>query len=405
MPPVRKVAYLTDVEGRWDKLVDFCAESPLVSLDAHGALRVSAGSVFVFGGDAVDRGPAGQRIIATLLAAKSAQPDQVVLLAGNRDINKLRLLRELDGHPPPRAPQSAGRVELLRFLLAQTMGARHAFEHRRAELGPVGDDDVVDSFLEELAPDGLLTRYLSLAALAHREGETLFVHGGVTGENFGLVPGRAERATTVDGWVLGLNAFYAERMDDFVARRLSRTGAPHWRELVAYQAPLAGSKLNQGSVVYARPVDDRGDPELPAVAVIAALAASGIRRVVVGHTPSGDCPALVRDETGFELLLADNSYGRIETGSRVTVDEGGLRVEGATLLDSGERAEVSYQLALGAASPLGWREAESGRLIKARLAGGDYLTFRARDGYEVEQLAMTQTALAGAGLVVARSLK
>ena len=45
----------------------------------------------MFGGDAIDRGPGGRRIVRTLLAARRRYGDRVILLAGNRDINKLRL--------------------------------------------------------------------------------------------------------------------------------------------------------------------------------------------------------------------------------------------------------------------------------------------------------------------------
>src|SRR5579862_9771528 len=98
---MRKVAYLTDVEGRWDKIADFCDANPLVSLE-EGRLRVADGAVFVFGGDAIDRGPQARRVVRLLTEAKGAAPDRVVLLAGNRDINKMRLALELDGHPPDR---------------------------------------------------------------------------------------------------------------------------------------------------------------------------------------------------------------------------------------------------------------------------------------------------------------
>ena len=143
--PMRKVAYLTDIEGRWDKLLDFCAgpgaRSSLVSYDEARGLRVADDAVFVFGGDAIDRGPAGRKIVATLLAAKRAQPDRVVLLAGNRDINKLRLARELDARLP-----AGTRAELLRSIFSRTMGARDAFAHRQAELTtegrPASDEDV-----------------------------------------------------------------------------------------------------------------------------------------------------------------------------------------------------------------------------------------------------------------------
>jgi hypothetical protein len=226
----------------------------------------------------------------------------------------------------------------------------------------------------------------------------------VTAENLGVVPGRASRIDGVDAWVLALNDFYAESMSAFVAGRCATDGTPLWQELLAYQAPLPGTAFNQSSVVYARPGDALGNPMLPPEPVVAALRASSVRRVVIGHTPSGDCPALLRDESGFELVLADNSYGRLEHGSRVTIEQGTLRIEGTTMLDSGEREPVACDLLPGAApAPLtGLRDAATGRLVKARLQRGDYLLFRALEGYRVEQLAMTEAELQRASLVVAR---
>jgi len=390
--PVRRIAYVTDVEGKWDKLAGFAAENPLVTLDDRG-LRVADGAVLVFGGDAVDRGPAGRRVVATLLAAKLAQPDQVVLLAGNRDINKLRLARELTGAPPPGAPDGP-RGALLRWIFAHTMGARDAFEHRRAELGAVSDDAVVDSYVDDVRPDGPMTRYLAATSLGFREGDALFLHGGVTAENLGVVPGHVGRAPDVDAWIARLNAFLAASVDDFVAGREPKA-------LIAYQAPVPGTKLNQASVVYARPTDDRGDPVLPAAEVVANLRASGIRRAVVGHTPSGDCPAVLRDGD-FALVLADNSYGRIEPGSRLMLDASTIRGAGRTVLDGGELADVAWELALADDSPLGLRDPATRRLVKAQLARGDYLTFRALDGYDVEQRAVPPTSLDRASLAAPR---
>lgn len=52
------IAYLTDVEGRWDKLVSFATGNPHVSL-VDGELRLAERVTFVFGGDAIDRGAQG----------------------------------------------------------------------------------------------------------------------------------------------------------------------------------------------------------------------------------------------------------------------------------------------------------------------------------------------------------
>ncbi len=389
-----KVAYLTDVEGQWSKLTSFAAHNPLVSLDATSRLVVAPGARFVFGGDAIDRGSAARRIVHTLLEAKRRQPEQVILLAGNRDINKMRLVTELRGVPPastPEAVRSGSSAGLLRWIFENTMGAAAAFEHRAAELRSTGahhdDEAVVHSFLTDLAPEGELTEYLCACQLVHREEHSLFVHGGITDESLGFVPEAGRRFDAVDDWARALNDFYAAACAAFRERKHGGYAA-----LVAYQAPVPGTRLNQASVVYGRPTDALQNPVLPAAEVITALRTAGVERVVLGHTPSGDCPAVLRDGTGFELVLADNSHGRVETSSQVYLDET-PRIIGASVLDGGERVAIVTELgAEGAASPLGLRDAH-GRLVKARLQRGEYLVFRGFAGYRVEQGAVHESAL------------
>jgi hypothetical protein len=373
------IAYLTDVEGRWDKLVSFADGNPHVSL-VDDALVLADGVTFVFGGDAIDRGPSGRKIIRTLLAARRRYGDRVVLLAGNRDINKLRLRRELDV-PGPRG-------DLLRKIFESTMGAPRAFAHRATELAAEGrkndDEHVVESYLEDLAGD--LHAYLDEARLAYRSGSTLFVHGGVTRESY--------FANDVDEWIAELAQFYRNEMTVFGR-------GDHPAALIAYQAPLPGTHLNQASVVYARPTDEHGNPELPDAAVIAKLRASGIERLVVGHTPSGDCPAIVRDD-GFELVLGDNSYGRIELGSQLAFTDDATTVHGVTELDDGTHVRVAYTTERKDPSPLGRRDGQTGQLVKAMLDDDGYLLFRGLEGHRVEQVVIGGAELAARTLVTAR---
>ncbi len=410
MTSARRIAYLTDVEGRFDKIEAFCRDNPAVRLTAGGELAVADDAIFVFGGDAIDRGPSGRRVCATLLAAKKAQPDRVVLLAGNRDINKLRLVRELCGHPPSWAPPevaSGPRGALLAFIFSRTMGAKDALAHRARELAasglPFTDDDVAESFLEDLEPHGALTEYLAHCQLAFRFEETLFVHGAVTRENLHRVPDSDEPAPSVDAWADRLNELYARSMDGFRARRYDAAGRPSWSTIVAYQAPLRGSRLNQASVVYGRPLDARGELALPAPDVVRALRREGIRRVMIGHTPAGDCPALLTDREGFELVLADNSYGRIEGGPLVLASVSGLEVRGETELDSGERAPVRFETTAADHGPLGKRDVATGRILKARLERGDYLAYRPLADYQVEQQAIEPARALSLELEVATS--
>lgn len=403
------IAYLTDVEGLWKKLTSFCQDNPLVSLEAGDRLVVQPGATFVFGGDAIDRGPDGRRVVRTLLDAWRRQPSQVVLLAGNRDINKLRLVRELRGHPLARTPadvRSGPRPALLRWIFENTMGARGAFEFREAELvrdqGPVSEEDVVDSFLQDLGPGGDLRDYLSACQLVYRTGNTLFVHGGVHEHSLGMVPARG-RVEGVDAWGEALNHWYRDQLAAFAEGRLAPDGTPVWESVIAYQAPTPGQRINTASVVYGRMADERNHPTLPSPGLIETLARSGIHRLVVGHTPSGDCPSLLRDEH-FELILADNSYGRVEGASRIFLGDDRVRVEGEVKLDDGRREQLGFELALDDTSgPIGRQLRDTGQVVKGPLETGEWLLFRALPQYRIEQLAVEPGTLTGRELGPART--
>ena len=403
------IAYLTDVEGIWEKLAGFCQDNPLVSLEEGERLVVRPGATFVFGGDAIDRGPDGRRVLRTLLEAWRRQPSQVVLLAGNRDINKLRLARELRGHPPAKTPveiREAARPVLLRWIFDKSMGAHVAFECRKAELAranaSVSDEDVVDSFLEDLGPGGALRDYLLACQLVYRAGRTLFVHGGVHEHSLGRVPSRGP-VEGVDAWGEALNGWYREQLEAFAEGRVDAAGTPAWEAVIAYQAPTPGQRINTGSVVYGRMADERNHPSLPSPGIIETLARSGIHRLVVGHTPSGDCPSLLRDER-FELLLADNSYGRVEGASRVFISDHRVFVEGQVKLEDGRLEQLRFEQESGDTSgPLGRQLLDSGQLVKGPLTSGEWLLFRALPQFRIEQLAVEPDVLTGRELGPARA--
>jgi hypothetical protein len=386
-----KVAYLTDVEGMWNRLASFARDNPLLSLDeASGELSLGAETVFVFGGDAIDRGPQGRRLVQTLARAKERYADRVFLLAGNRDINKIRLWLELQDRPHPRSPESirADKPALLRWIFENTMGAGDAFSMRAVELGAhVTDGEVVESYLEDLGPNGALARYLGLCQLGVRVGTTLFVHGAVTSQSLGFVPQKEWPEPDVDGWLEQLNRWYGDQIEAFRSRSFDLDGTPAWQGLVAYQAPKPGSRLNQASVVYGRLTDDLQNPHLPERAVVKRLVEQGVGRLVVGHTPAGDVPSVLRT-SGFELVMADNSRARVDTGSYVALHEEMLEVRGSIVLDSQERAELHYRIALDEPSRVGCFDRTTGRLVKGPLTDGRVHLWRGLAGYAVEQLAV-----------------
>lgn len=235
-----RVGYMSDVEGNWDYFLELVERSNVLHWedyhradddgdDARGggggggggdddgssrdcdngegggasscfkfrrlALRRDVDAHFVYGGDAVDKGPGDVRLVRSLASLKSRHPDRVHLLVGNRDLNKLRLTSELSEYDDDdgtrksgssiddvevpfwnpsavtyrehllelqrqrqqrqgqmRQQQGAGdggggggggrglegldtRAERLRWILRHTMGCPDTFEHRRAEVG------------------------------------------------------------------------------------------------------------------------------------------------------------------------------------------------------------------------------------------------------------------------------
>ena len=400
-----QVAYLTDVEGSWNKLQSFVEITPGMSFsrDERGEhLVVAPGTCFVFGGDAVDRGPWSRRVLNALLDVKDRQPDRVVLLAGNRDINKLRLPRELQGAVPKKAPPEIAALvvdkkpELLRWIFSNTMGAAPAFEHRRTELRattqPAGDDDVVRSILADvLPPGGLHFRYLQRCQLAFRLGKTLYVHGGVAVESLGKTPGEPE-ADDVDGWIFALNNFFREQVALFGEQPIVIGADPKWLPLILYQAPVKGLGRNPASVVYGRFGSDAwNNPRLPSSETLAWLRQRGIARVVVGHTPCGDLPAILRGGD-VEIVCADNSRGRLDVGNSLLVDDDRIQLDARTTLDDGSERRLRFSLGLDEPTHIG-RVTADGHIVKGFVDDDRALIFRFDEGYQMRQLEVPRSSL------------
>jgi hypothetical protein len=104
------ISYCTDLEGDLSFFQSFLKSSKIVTArNIQTSLRhpkewlsfnidfqsSSEHNQFVFGGDLFDHGPGDLRLATALLQFKNTYPNQVTLLLGNRDLNKLRLLNEL----------------------------------------------------------------------------------------------------------------------------------------------------------------------------------------------------------------------------------------------------------------------------------------------------------------------
>ena len=175
--PRVEVAYVTDVEGNLAYFDRWVQHSRVVRYkrDEPDQLELThEGAYFVYGGDVVDRGEGNVRLLQRLVALKRAYPTRVHLLAGNRDLNKLRLSAELSDsdlarpfatipgpHWDTKAPTLAeyyeklaaerpdvsiqsldSRAERLRYYYKHTLGCPETFELRRSEIALIAGPDM-----------------------------------------------------------------------------------------------------------------------------------------------------------------------------------------------------------------------------------------------------------------------
>ncbi|CAK9048913.1 unnamed protein product [Durusdinium trenchii] len=420
-------------------------------------------AAFVFGGDLFDRGPGDLQLAKELVGLKQRYPDRVFLLMGNRDINKMRLTAELSDYAMNRTPSEAfkpwwdnkamdlvkylrkdnkedSRVNRLKWMLHHTLGSPAAFDFRRKELAnfsrglEISDEEVLESFLESvLQPEGAVQSYLRHAQLGLVIGDTLFVHGAAEERALGFVPSHqtryvknkredllklpgSQKGLDLRQWIDALNRFAEEEVNAWCLdpgwQPCGRRGG---EALMAYQSRPA---MALSTVVVSSYVDGKNMPTRKAIdkdvfegqrkcsdplskTVVEYLLRGGVRRVVVGHKPCGEAPAVLRTETvrgGYEVISGDTNYASIKderhmrggAWCEVRLSLGAVssqaRLRGA-LPDSGERYDVRL-MPLGKSD--GWppgdprvgRQAKVGQewlWVRLKLENGTYLLSSGRN--------------------------
>lgn len=291
------------------------------------------------------------------------------------------------------------------------MGAQGDFERRRKELAgvrsktaetasaPISDDHVLRSYLESVEDGGVLREYLTYGRLAFVAHDTLFVHGGIlTGtssriSSLGRVPDEPSRQyRSVTEWVDKLNAWYQREVRAWISQptwtpdRATRGG----NELLKYVLPD-----HPASVVMGRHLDASGMPTPLPRDVVHMLSENGIKRLIVGHTPHGNCPTVIKQQhseadsttnTGFEeVVMCDTSYSNAEASdnrgdaaSELVLDpQGRVHVHGVL--------EDARPIAFSTDDPMIGRILRDGTQVKAKFAtsGGEdeYLVYSVRNGF------------------------
>lgn len=403
-------ALLSDLEGDIARFQRFLAEHPAFEKGPDGRYHLRHESVFVYGGDVPDRFFGERALLRELLRLKAEAPERVLLVAGNRDVNKLRLPLELSSQALAMPPRNKAKdyaawcrknacldtaTSRLRWILGQTMGSPDAFELRRRELASeaavesarIDDTMVVESYLADAGPGGLFHQYLRAARLSARLGSTLFVHAGIPQSALGRIPGQSDQARSLQDWTMQLDDWYQTQLQAW------ETGCTTWDghgdrpgdALMRYVERWGTQAANPFSIAYGRTVDEEGKVALPPEPVITWLRKQGIDRLVVGHTPSGQVPVILRTVDGsFEQLVLDTSYGLKDEIPLVALEGKAWNttsIKALIQIDDGSRIPVTIRLPLGKISPIG-RSLPDNALVIAPF-GDRWLTYRLGPGYTV----------------------
>ena len=376
------VVVLGDIEGMKSRLTSFIEKSGVFARDlnghyiqdADGAYELLPGKAFTFMGDIEDRGDSGRELMEFAIKLKKKYPDRVSLTIGNRDLRKLILITELTDEALLKVDAAFDK------FLSKDLGLDPVLHHmgrdlkvvylmwgtrmRLAELQKTnvqaGLREVVDSYNHDMKPEGLIGQYLQLAQFGFVDDSTgtISVHGALRDANFLKIPWLPfQQWTDVRKWITDLN----QTGHALIVKALN--GDHQSGQILADYA-----RNIQESVVGARLEDEHGVPELPEPEVIATLLEQNIRRLVIGHTPAGEYPALIRGR-GFEVLMTDLSFNQSKISQLIHMQGDELHVTTSTPGES----DVTINLRYHDTSVLG--TVASGHLIVGE-SGGDYVLYR-----------------------------
>ena len=385
LPPISECAFLTDVEGNFDYFERYIQISRVLKWkdDQKTALEFKKdNAMFVFGGDSQDKGIGDIRFTKLLLSLKEKYPDRVEMIIGNRDANKMRLCSELhkdclddpkvltdasfpywveegkrvtpqmflDKNDAANGGSANTAANRLRWMLKDTMGADGAFDRRREELSiiknckkeEIPDYAVVESYLHQSDPkskENFMLQYLQKGKLAYVFGCTMFVHGGLSVQNIGTVPGKKNIETSVQGWVKELNAWAQKEVTDFVQNPYARNRKGDG--LIDY---CSGPNGNDGAtVVFTHYLENGNSKHIPKE-VQKYLLESKINTVLSGHQPHGDSPNVICTG-GVKVIVADTSYSQMGSKSAWGEDNRGVHCVSEVLVSWDGSCEVHGKLA------------------------------------------------------------
>ena len=381
---------LGDIEGQILRLRYFLDNSGLFQKNGS-TYDLRPGKTFVFLGDVNDRGPEGRQVVEILLDLKTRFPQQVVLILGNRDLNKLKYISELSPAALEKTKnQFPSRAEKLKHLQSK-LGAPAAFAYRQAELKASGfaydDQATTQSFLDDLKPQGLFARYLEAGQLIYwdKPTGTVFMHGALTELNYGIIPGFSRSIDNPTDWMDRLNGWAKEQIELGINQTPSLNNAA--ASLLAYQQRGRGGEFNAYSVVDSRYETEDHLPHLPPADFIEKLKALGIRRVVVGHSDYGELPIVLRS-LGFEFIFSDTSHSQNGLNPIVLISQS----SSSLFANTESFGEVYFESPMDPQEMLGTRT-KTNEIILGKNSKNDFILLTDRKNYQTQYRTVTAKEL------------
>lgn len=363
-----KIQFVTDIEGSLHHFIKLISHGDVLSITrlANQQYRLEFNrpniDYLVCGGDICDRGDplfdgGDIRIANALIDLKERYKNNVVLLIGNRDANKMRLASELpidhndqvtfdlNSQPEYKSGLTYGQfldslsadvragykvlnnpITRLQWILQFTMGAPDAFKYRHKELSilrggeRISNEDVYNSFRQSVTTSekGFMYRYLEFGQIAWVHHHVFYTHGGILDHQIGQVPNRLLPPSWIDPaqvnclqWVEQLNTWGQSAFE----RWSQQPGVNLTQEKKHHDAGQEQDTQNPKSILslcdYAtgRCHDERGN----AISIITAklmdlhtgvmnplsatvatfLTHNNISLLVTGHQPHGDTPSFL----------------------------------------------------------------------------------------------------------------
>lgn len=457
-----RIFHITDIEGCGSFFRRAIKNSSIVYIDNNDKLQFHKGRgtpYFICGGDVDDRGNEGLAILKSLLDFKQRHPENVILLVGNREIKNCRLKTEL--HPEhirdrllyTESPRwlnhktypkdyvinsmksksiditnqqaindyvrklSINECQLiyLHWMLEKTLGSPHAFRYRREELArmnegnSITDIDVLNSFIQETSPTGLMGQYLSQGHIGALIPGTsiLAIHGGLTSQNIGRMPlmkPESQRIKNVTQWISTFNEWYRKQISIWQHNvNADQITMPACTELDESVLPISG-KFRQIMIADMLGTNRTFTPISDTVSQY--LQDNNISVILTGHQPSGDHPALVRDkenkilfingDTGyanFDSAHPDNTRGMASHATDIFATPYETRISITATISN--NAKVKTDLTInknGISDPCIGHVLPDNRLVQCALSNNNYRLIE-QNGHQIRYTIMSKSEL------------